>query len=78
MTEDELHDISEALLLFDGRSPHWVEAFAGERFSLVFCVCPGFERASAATAAQLVSGGFGLPCAAAVDRAATLSLERHS
>ena len=78
MTEDKVHDISEALLLFDGRSPRWVEAFAGERFSVVFLVCPGFERASAAAIAQLVARGSGLPCAAAVERAATLSLERHS
>merc|ERR1719476_491260 len=39
-------DISNGLLLFDGKRAHFVNDFQGERYSLVFFTCPRHERIS--------------------------------
>ena len=39
-------DISREILLFDGKRAHCVTDFTGERYSLVFFMCPRFNVVS--------------------------------
>ena len=60
-------DTKDAPLLFDGRRAHAVEAFCGERYSLVFFTCCWFANAAAETRAQLAIAGVPFPDARAME-----------
>lgn len=54
-------DVSKNLLLFDGRRAHFVHAFSGERFSLVFFTCPRYKRVTTKSKNVLKNCGFKFP-----------------
>eukprot|EP00421_Protoceratium_reticulatum_P043604 CAMPEP_0168444948 /NCGR_PEP_ID=MMETSP0228-20121227/45311_1 /TAXON_ID=133427 /ORGANISM="Protoceratium reticulatum, Strain CCCM 535 (=CCMP 1889)" /LENGTH=408 /DNA_ID=CAMNT_0008459405 /DNA_START=62 /DNA_END=1285 /DNA_ORIENTATION=- len=65
-------DISSGLVLFDGNRAHEVEAFTGERFSLVFFSIGNYWKASPAVQELLLERGFALPEEASMAAAKSL------
>mmetsp|Transcript_124233 Transcript_124233/g.247551 ORF Transcript_124233/g.247551 Transcript_124233/m.247551 type:complete len:510 (+) Transcript_124233:70-1599(+) len=62
-------DVHAAPIIIDGCRAHEVEAFEGERFSLVFFTQDKFTKTPADLKEQLESLGFSMPTAEAVDAA---------
>jgi len=54
-------DLRKQMALFDGRRAHQVEAFKGERYSLVWFTCPRNDRVSAEKRSNMIKCGFPLP-----------------
>jgi len=54
-------DLNKHMALFDGRRAHQVEAFKGERYSLVWFTCPRNERVDAQRKAGMIACGFPMP-----------------
>jgi len=60
-SDDVALDLTENLVLFDGRRGHYVAPFKGERYSLVYFTCPRCEKALPEVKHQLEERGISFP-----------------
>jgi len=60
-SDDTALDLTENLVLFDGRRGHYVEPFVGERYSLVYFTCARCEKAEPDVKQQLIDRGINFP-----------------
>lgn len=62
-----ISDVSKKFKLFDGNRAHAVEAFQGERFSVVFYTSGGYDRCAPSVRAALMKSGVQWPTKKALD-----------